>query len=254
MIFMSAVRETPALPPAGGPETGPVIAILGMHRSGTSLLAGTLQECGLDLGDVNTSAPANEKGNRESWLLTALHEELLRQAGGGWDRPPDQAVAWGLLHRAIRDLYIGLFAGRSCWGFKDPRLLFCLEGWIEALPALKAVGIFRHPTEVARSLVKRTPARLTLDKALALWATYNRRLLAWHDRIACPLIEYGPADDFNRRVVGLAARLELPHPLAPAELTFFEGGLRHQMADDTPLPSEITELYERLRDLAADGE
>lgn len=65
-----------------------VVAILGMHRSGTSLLAGTLQECGLDLGAVSTAAAANEKGNRESWLLMALHEDLLRQAGGAWDRPP----------------------------------------------------------------------------------------------------------------------------------------------------------------------
>ena len=35
-------------PPASRPQQ--VVAILGMHRSGTSLLAGTLQECGLDAG------------------------------------------------------------------------------------------------------------------------------------------------------------------------------------------------------------
>ena len=34
-----------------------VVVILGMHRSGTSLLTGTLQEAGLVLGDVVTSAP-----------------------------------------------------------------------------------------------------------------------------------------------------------------------------------------------------
>lgn len=42
------------------------VLILGMHRSGTSCLAGSLQEAGLYLGEVNTAAPHNAKGNRES--------------------------------------------------------------------------------------------------------------------------------------------------------------------------------------------
>lgn len=236
---------------AGGQR---VIAILGMHRSGTSLLAGTLQECGLDLGEVNTAAPANEKGNRESWLLTALHEDLLRTAGGGWDKPPEHPVAWGPLHRAVRDIYIGSFAGSTVWGFKDPRLLFCLEGWIERLPHLEAVGVFRHPLEVARSLVKRTPARLTLDRALGLWTAYNRRLVEWREKTGCPLLEYGsdgPA--FNEQAAALARRLRLPRTPAATELTFFEPGLRHQQADDAPLPDDAAAVYTRLRDLATAG-
>jgi len=32
------------------------VLILGMHRSGTSCLAGSLQEAGLYLGEVNTAA------------------------------------------------------------------------------------------------------------------------------------------------------------------------------------------------------
>jgi len=89
---MQPPAQTPApQPPAAAGQR--VIAILGMHRSGTSLLAGTLQECGLDLGDVITASPANEKGNRESWALMALHEDLLRKAGGSWNQPPGQPVA-----------------------------------------------------------------------------------------------------------------------------------------------------------------
>jgi hypothetical protein len=238
---------------AAGPSR--VVAILGMHRSGTSLLAGTLQECGLDLGEVNTSAPANEKGNRESWLLTALHEDLLRAAGGGWDRLPERPVSWGPLHREIRDLFVGRFAGRPVWGFKDPRLLFCLEGWLEVLPRLELVGVFRHPLEVAGSLVRRTPARFTLEKALALWLAHNRRLLAWQERIPCPLLEFG--DDgraFNARAAALARRLGLPRAAEPAALTFFDAGLRHERAGDSPLPDDVAATYGRLRELAATWE
>lgn len=229
-----------------------VVAILGMHRSGTSLLAGTLEQCGLPLGEVSTAAPANEKGNRESWLVTALHEDLLRQAGGGWDRPPEQPVVWGPLHRAVRDLFIGSFADRVIWGFKDPRTLFCLDGWCESLPGLESVGIFRHPLEVARSLVKRTPARFTPEKALGLWLAYNRRLLAWQEQADCPLVEYvADAERFNDRAAALGRRLGLPAAGAPTTLTFFESGLRHESADDTPLPDDVAATYTRLRERAA---
>ena len=46
-------------------DTQPIV-ILGMHRSGTSCLAGCLEELGLHLGTVITSAPHNKKGNREN--------------------------------------------------------------------------------------------------------------------------------------------------------------------------------------------
>lgn len=234
------------------PSAGRAIAILGMHRSGTSLLAGTLEECGLDLGEVNTAAPANEKGNRESWLVTALHEDLLRTSGGGWDKPPERPVVWGPLHRAVRDLFIDAFAARPVWGFKDPRLLFCLEGWVERLPQLEMVGVFRHPLEVSRSLVKRTPARLTLERAYDLWLAYNRRLVAWQERAGFPVVEYGgDGRAFNDRAVALARRLRLPRVPDAAELTFFDPGLRHQQADASPLPEDVAAVYARLCDLAA---
>jgi len=260
-------RQAAAGPPAAGtiagsamqtqpPSSSPadareqrVVAILGMHRSGTSLLAGTFQECGLDLGEVSTSSPANEKGNRESWLLTALHEDLFREAGGRWNRPPERPVVWKPLHRAARDLFIRSFAESLAWGFKDPRLLFCIDGWLEALPRLQTVGVFRHPLEVARSLEERTPVRFNLKKALALWLAYNRRLIEWQAATGCPLLEYGGGGrDFNEQAAAVARQLDLPRTPAASDLTFFEARLRHQRADETSLPDEVAAVYRQLRD------
>lgn len=240
----AAISETP------GPSR--VVAILGMHRSGTSLLAGTLQECGLNLGAVSTSAHANEKGNRESWLLMAMHEDLLRQAGGAWDRPPARPIVWGPLHLAVRDLYIASFAGSPVWGFKDPRTLLVLDGWRAALPDLETVGIFRHPREVADSLRQRMPARFTPEKGLALWLAYNRRLLTWHERNGCPVVEFN-ADRaaFNVAASAVAGRLGLPATPLPGALTFYEDRLRHQSAGGEPLPAEVAEVYAALRERAA---
>ena len=54
-----------------------LIAVLGMHRSGTSYLAGSLQEAGLILGDCHTWNKHNEKGNRENQKFVDLHDAIL---------------------------------------------------------------------------------------------------------------------------------------------------------------------------------
>ena len=76
-------QGSPARPAAGAAGQRPrTVVVLGMHRSGTSLLAGTLQEAGLELGEVVHSAPHNRKGNRESISIRTLHEDLLERSGG----------------------------------------------------------------------------------------------------------------------------------------------------------------------------
>src|SRR5690349_2140036 len=70
-----------------------VICVLGMHRSGTSCLAGSLEQQGLFLGDVNTSAPWNKRGNRERFDVMNLQEDVLKGSGGSWEQPPS-AVEW----------------------------------------------------------------------------------------------------------------------------------------------------------------
>ena len=59
-----------------------VHALLGMHRSGTSWLAGSLQERGLPFGDVNESARYNAKGTREN---EALHRRVHEAFAHGWE-------------------------------------------------------------------------------------------------------------------------------------------------------------------------
>ena len=80
-------------------RTARVHAVLGMHRSGTSWLAGSLQERGLPFGDVNESAPHNEKGTRENDALQAIHVGVLRDSNGTWRDPPKRVV-WSEGRRA----------------------------------------------------------------------------------------------------------------------------------------------------------
>lgn len=246
----SAYADTPhperfVLPPQR------VLAVLGMHRSGTSMLTGTLQEAGLVLGDVVTAAPHNRKGNREALPIRTLHDDLLASAGGNWQNPPD-SVAWRPVHRLLRDALIDRFADQPLWGFKDPRSLFCLEGWREALPQLEAVAIVRHPLEVAASLQARDG--LPLADGVALWERYNRRLLHWIEQLECPLLVFEPeAEEIKQQLAGLIKTLDLPRQLGPEELRFFASELRHQgrvAREQGILPASARRLHQQLLERA----
>jgi len=104
-----------------------VICVLGMHRRGTRCLTGTLEEAGVFLGPISRKNDYNPKGNYENSKIMALHDDLLLTNGGSWDSPP-RHVIWSERHKTIRDEIISDYEGTACWGFKDPRTLFSLEG------------------------------------------------------------------------------------------------------------------------------
>jgi len=246
------LSRMPSDPYEGGVDCDPhsldrqqrVLAILGMHRSGTSLLAGTLQEAGLFLGDVVNSAPHNQKGNRESLPIRLLHDDLIERAGGSWDEPP-LAVDWKPIHRALQQAIIQDFSPNRCWGFKDPRSLICLDGWLKAIPALEMVAIFRHPEEVARSLNARNG--FTLLRGMEIWEIYNKRLLEVLDQRSIPLLHFGAdLSLFRAQCELLISQLALPIDPVQVQYRFLDTRLRHQESTNMTLPNHISSLYEEL--------
>lgn len=215
-----------------------------MHRSGTSSLAGSLEEAGLHLGEVVTRADHNPKGNRESLAIRDLNDRLLEHNDGAWDRPP-ATVIWDDDFRTQRAAVIAAHAADWRWGFKDPRTLLTLAFWQEALPDLALVGTFRHPLAVAASLERRN--QIPVETGLVLWQAYNERLVAAYERAPFPMLSFDlPADEYNAGVAAMAAALDLP-----GRPGFFTEELRHHGAvDAAALPAEVDELYRRLRSLA----
>jgi len=220
---------------------GRTIAVLGMHRSGTSCLVGLLEQAGLYLGDVSRKNPSNAKGNRENSRIMDLHEDLLKVNDGTWDAPPD-AVSWPRDLKARRDEIIASYHDSTLWGFKDPRTLLTLEGWLEALPGLELVGIFRHPIAVAESLRRRNG--FSIEKGLELWSAYNDRLLRYRERYGFPVLCFD-ADGLTELIGRLAGSLGLPSATGP--LDFFEAELRHAAPDDpTLVPDRVRRLHQEL--------
>ena len=154
--------------PSGGSKS---VIILGMHRSGTSCLAGSLEQAGLYLGEVNKKAPHNARGNRENRDIMDLNDLVLSSAGGSWDNPPHPWIHWSADQIAARDALIATYPTDKVWGFKEPRTLFTLDGWLDALPNTQLVGTFRHPMAVAQSLKARNG--FSIERGLDLWLAFK---------------------------------------------------------------------------------
>jgi hypothetical protein len=231
-----------------------LVAILGMHRSGTSAVAGMLAAHGIEFGPVRTRGKFNLRGNRELPALNELHEELLRRSGGSWwDPPPTVAVTAADVRR--RDEILATIDGDPA-AVKDPRMLLCPDLWSDL--ELKRIGVVRNPVSVRRSLARRAAERPHKHPQFSarqwedLWAAYNRELLAEHGRSEFPVIDFDRDDDLEWRVI---QALQFWGIEATDESGFFDRELIGQASDtDWREEAESTgalELWDALSPLAA---
>jgi hypothetical protein len=232
-------------------DPGTFVLILGMHRSGTSCLAGALEQCGLFLGSVRRTGIHNRKGYFELAALSRIHEEILATNGGSWDAPPARVcVSPRHLHALgrVADFYAH---HRPC-GLKDPRLLVLLDAWLPLMPQPRTlVGTFRHPLAVARSLWARN--RLPEAVAIDLWNRHNSELVSQHRLRPFPLVEYdsNTPESYCQTVSVLAESIGLA-PLLPRIREFVDASLDHQRSQGRmPIPASCRETYEYLRDQCA---
>jgi len=222
------------------------IIILGMHRSGTSCLAGALQQAGLYLGEVSNANKYNQKGNRENNSIMSLNEEILSYSGGSWDSIPVE-IEWQKSHEEQAHKIIDKYRASSqlFWGFKDPRAVITLQFWNKILPDAQLIGTFRHPMRVVNSLKNRDPD-ITTTQALDLWLSYNRRMLDIQADKSFPMISFDETcKDYLRTLQILIKETGLPGSTPP---DFFDDKLRTQTdsIQDIELPEKVVECYEEL--------
>jgi hypothetical protein len=223
-----------------------VICVLGMHRSGTSCLAGSLQQQGLFLGEHNTRAPWNLRGNRENLDVMKLQDDILARSGGAWDAPPP-SVEWKPEHFETARGLLAAHADNPVWGFKDPRTVLTFDGWKQLVPDLQPIGIFRHPLRVAQSLEHRN--QFGLDRSLELWKAYNERLLElWHEK-AFPVVSFDEEPDvLQEKLLEAGAMIGLS--ASSTDEPFFTDELRHAPAEGGSIPPDVERLHDELRALA----
>ncbi|MBU1715633.1 MAG: sulfotransferase [Proteobacteria bacterium] len=186
----------------------PPVIIIGMHRSGTSLLTRLLEKIGVFWGCVKDDS-------NESICFQLLNEQMLKLENCKWDDAQrlgslftDQSRcrrAARKVEAVVDDNFFRLYWGQPsfgqekgsaypalAWGFKDPRNTFTLPFWLERFPKAKVIHVIRNAVDVSVSLWRRETSRpegrshhhysarcQDLAGCLSLWGCYVKRGLSY---------------------------------------------------------------------------
>jgi hypothetical protein len=249
-----------------------LIVVLGMHRSGTSVITRALQVLGVNLGDTLYSATegVNDKGFWEDIDLHSLDVEMLAALGSDWHHlSPISHGDVGVLRnkgyflRAV-ELLRQKMSAEHIFGFKDPRIAKLLPFWKEVFNYcqfdVSYILTVRHPTSVVKSLAKRDS--FDADKSYLLWlghiitsmvdSTDGKRVIVDYDRLM-----RSPENELAR--IAKATDLEIdPAELQSYKTEFIDQKLRHTVYDlndlslDSACPPLVREIYAELLDVASD--
>jgi hypothetical protein len=247
--------------------------VLGMHRSGTSALAGVLVQVGFAAPRKALPASSvNERGFWESELVNALDDQLFSEMGMGWHSL--RQVNWdGLARSRLRDLrrraneiLVDEFDAGVRPVIKDPRMCRLLALWQPVFAKLAARTVYpialRNPLDVASSLARRND--FELDLGLMLWARYYLDAEAQTRGLQRAIISYerlvgnGPVEFATlRRRLDLTD--EVPGSNDAAVGDYLSAELRHHRHSDREVGAALEKLpllaetYGILEAWAADG-
>lgn len=230
------------------------ILVLGMHRSGTSALTGTLARMGVRLGQEGSVLPPREdnpSGFYESFGIFAAHENMLTALGTSWDDPGPMPADWlqhpaaAVAKEAIREHLEAQMAGAPMWVVKDPRLSRVLPLWRELLAEIgvqvRYVLCVRHPLEVARSLSARDG--FSEAKGIALWLRHTLEAVMASQQGPRVALSYDDLlTDWRQQVARLQDGLSLSFAhLSEQENSeidaYLESAQRHQRIDQQEQPA-----------------
>lgn len=163
------------------------ILVLGMHRSGTSAVAGVLRLLGIHIGSADELLSPHELDNPTGyWERTELvieHDRFLASVGHSWDHVAGYDVRrlnsdlCALFQDRLREIIRKIRPQDGPWLVKDPRLSLLLPQWLPLLDNPACVVVVRDPREIIGSMRNTHRGVLPSPFLLALWEKYVRTLL-----------------------------------------------------------------------------
>lgn len=198
------------------------LLISGMHRSGTSTIAGVISRLGASLPrNLMPAHPDNPKGYFESLPIVSLNDRILAECGSTWWDWRFIDTDWSINPKAARlsaearETVAAEFGDSDFIVLKDPRIPKLLPFWHEVLESagyrvLNIVPV-RHPNEVGASIQRRDV--LSADMARLTWLRHvldaelhtrglPRAFMLWHHFVA----------DWETSLAGVASRLSFSWP------------------------------------------
>jgi glycosyltransferase involved in cell wall biosynthesis len=258
------------------PAERTAIVVLGMHRSGTSVVTRALSLLGAAL--PKTLMPPkegnNEAGFWEPLRLVLLHEHMLLEAGSYWDdwRAFDPAALGSerlsSYRQEIRDLIAEEYAEEPVLLIKDPRICRFPRLYEEVLAELRIacryVLVHRNPLAVIASLARRDG--MTRGFAGLLWLRYVLDSEAATRGRPRSIVSYEAfLDDWRAPTERIAPALELEWPRSIEEATaeiddYILRDLQHhapklaELERDPDIAGWIKRAYPALLRLSEHGE
>lgn len=164
-----------------------VLVVLGMHRSGTSLVTQWLHACGLHVGDALLGAGVgNVEGHFEDLDLYRLHRSWLEHnrlphTGFVDAAPPPFSPD---VKAALRKLVDDRNARFAQWGWKEPRTCLFLDEYRGVVPDARYLAVFRDFRETVSSMILRIRRqkdhKYAAKRGLRRWLWFGvRRRLRW---------------------------------------------------------------------------
>ncbi|MFO8054725.1 MAG: sulfotransferase [Bacteroidales bacterium] len=163
-----------------------IYIILGMHKSGTTLVSQMLHHSGIDMGDFDVSKNYDDGNKYERTETKQINMSILdcRDAHSLDTAAPVETIPdESGIGDEIKKLVQPLDKKHGAWGFKDPRTCLTYRVWKKYLPAHKIIFVYRHPLEVWHHYQKyisryNIPKRMKDGwKTLSAWFIYNSLLI-----------------------------------------------------------------------------
>lgn len=124
--------------------------ILGMHKSGTTLVSQILHHSGISMGDLDLESSYDAGNKYECQEALRLNMTMLgvdhfgvlevpRERRPGADAATREAMAAYVARRQ---------AAGGDWGFKDPRTCLTYTAWRDVLPEHRIIAVYRDPARI----------------------------------------------------------------------------------------------------------
>lgn len=244
-------------------ETSTGIIVLGMHRSGTSLLTRLLALSGAWLGEedeISAKGPDNPTGFWEHSSVKLINQCLLEAVGSDWDSiigfdlrkvPPNIDACL----RSEAEKVMSRLRQHRVWAVKDPRLCLTLPWWQQLFGNFIIIHCIRSPLDIARSLEQRNGFQV--QTGIALWEFYALSALRVSRGLPAITVNYDdlvddPIGELARLTAGIARISKVGLEPAAADLLseFVSQNLRHSSSDWAATQAALSEgqvfLYEAL--------
>jgi len=172
-----------------------IVIVAGMHRSGTSAMAGMLHANGITMGDEKKKdfypppMRENPKGFYENVRFRRVNDAILKENGYrvksfNPDIPDIPITKDANLRHKMKSLINEFYGSNDCWGWKDPRTNLTIQSWWDVMKDMhftkkdvRIISLHRAAADIAHSMQVRGNKEKEIGQFEQLVHSYNFLLM-----------------------------------------------------------------------------